>query len=72
MDNMTQTPTEIVGASVEETPVTKPSQDQVNEALGLLGLALKALGKLGIITPLGGLCFLAGWLCLGLAAWRLG
>lgn len=49
MDNMTQTPTEIVGASVEETPVTKPSQDQVNEALGLLGLALKALGKLGII-----------------------
>ena len=23
------------------------------------------------ITPIGGLCFLAGWLCLGLAAWRL-
>ena len=30
------------------------------------------ISKLGIITPLGGLCFLAGWLCLGLAAWRLG
>ena len=22
------------------------------------------------ITPLGGLCFLAGWCCLGLAAWH--
>ena len=29
------------------------------------------LGKLGIITPFGGLAFLIGWLCLGLAAWRL-
>jgi uncharacterized membrane protein YgdD (TMEM256/DUF423 family) len=28
-------------------------------------------GKLGIITPCGGLAFLIGWLCLGLAAWRL-
>ena len=35
-------------------------------------LALSGLTKLGIITPIGGLCFLAGWLCLGLAAWRLG
>lgn len=33
-------------------------------------LALSGIGKLGMITPLGGLCFLAGWLCLGLAAWR--
>ncbi len=33
-------------------------------------LTLSGLGKLGIITPLGGICFLAGWLCLGLAAWR--
>ena len=33
-------------------------------------LTLTGLGKLGIITPLGGVCFLAGWLCLGLAAWR--
>lgn len=28
--------------------------------------------KLGIVTPIGGLAFLGGWLCLGLAAWRLG
>jgi|SRR5690606_7563319 uncharacterized membrane protein YgdD (TMEM256/DUF423 family) len=34
-------------------------------------LTLSGLGKLGMITPLGGLCFLAGWLCLGLAAWKL-
>ncbi|NOY27831.1 MAG: DUF423 domain-containing protein [Oligoflexia bacterium] len=25
---------------------------------------------LGAITPLGGLCFLAGWVSLGLACWR--
>jgi uncharacterized membrane protein YgdD (TMEM256/DUF423 family) len=24
-----------------------------------------------MITPVGGLTFLAGWFCLGLAAWRL-
>ncbi|MDD2048016.1 DUF423 domain-containing protein [Pseudomonas putida] len=35
-------------------------------------LTLSGIGKLGIITPIGGLAFLAGWLCLGLAAWRLG
>jgi uncharacterized membrane protein YgdD (TMEM256/DUF423 family) len=34
----------------------------------LYALTLSGLGKLGMITPLGGLCFLAGWLCLGLAA----
>jgi uncharacterized membrane protein YgdD (TMEM256/DUF423 family) len=34
-------------------------------------LTLSGLGKLGIITPLGGVAFLAGWLCLALAAWRL-
>lgn len=28
--------------------------------------------KVGIVTPIGGLAFLGGWLCLGLAAWRLG
>lgn len=37
----------------------------------LYALTLSGLGKLGMITPLGGLCFLAGWLCLGLVAWRL-
>ncbi|SEM81550.1 Uncharacterized membrane protein YgdD, TMEM256/DUF423 family [Pseudomonas sp. ok272] len=34
-------------------------------------LTLSGVGKLGIITPFGGLAFLAGWLLLGLAAWRL-
>jgi uncharacterized membrane protein YgdD (TMEM256/DUF423 family) len=38
----------------------------------LYALTLSGLGKLGMITPLGGLCFLAGWLCLGLAAFRSG
>lgn len=38
----------------------------------LYALTLSGIGKLGIITPFGGLCFLLGWLCLGLAAWRLG
>lgn len=33
-------------------------------------LSLYGLGKFGLITPLGGLCFLAGWACLGLLAWR--
>ena len=35
-------------------------------------LTLTGISKLGIITPIGGAAFLAGWLCLGLAAWRLG
>ncbi|WP_433768506.1 DUF423 domain-containing protein [Pseudomonas putida] len=34
-------------------------------------LTLTGFSKLGIVTPFGGLAFLAGWLCLGLAAWRL-
>ena len=34
-------------------------------------LTLTGISKLGIITPIGGVAFLAGWLCLGLAAWRL-
>ena len=34
-------------------------------------LTLTGIAKLGIITPIGGVAFLAGWLCLGLAAWRL-
>lgn len=33
-------------------------------------LTLTSVGRLGLVTPLGGLCFMAGWLCLGLAAWR--
>lgn len=38
----------------------------------LYALTLSGVGKLGIITPFGGLAFLGGWLCLGMAAWRLG
>jgi uncharacterized membrane protein YgdD (TMEM256/DUF423 family) len=34
-------------------------------------LTLSGISKLGIITPFGGLAFLAGWVCLGLVAWRL-
>ncbi len=34
-------------------------------------LTLSGVTKLGIVTPFGGLAFLGGWLCLGLAAWRL-
>ncbi|MBF7729949.1 DUF423 domain-containing protein [Pseudomonas sp. N040] len=34
-------------------------------------LTLTGIGQLGMLTPLGGLAFLGGWLCLGLAAWRL-
>ena len=34
-------------------------------------LTLTGISKLGIITPFGGLAFLAGWFCLGLAAWRV-
>ncbi|MES2818872.1 MAG: DUF423 domain-containing protein [Pseudomonadota bacterium] len=36
----------------------------------LYALTLTGVGKLGIITPFGGLAFLAGWACLGMAAWR--
>ncbi|WP_296249231.1 DUF423 domain-containing protein [Pseudomonas sp. UBA4194] len=35
-------------------------------------LTLTGVSKLGIVTPFGGLAFLAGWACLGLLAWRLG
>jgi uncharacterized membrane protein YgdD (TMEM256/DUF423 family) len=38
----------------------------------LYALTLSGVSQLGIITPFGGLAFLLGWLCLGLAAWRLG
>lgn len=35
-------------------------------------LTLTGVSKLGIITPFGGLFFLAGWAILGWTAWRLG
>ncbi|MFJ7108112.1 DUF423 domain-containing protein [Pseudomonas sp. NPDC098740] len=34
-------------------------------------LTVTGISKLGIVTPFGGLAFLVGWFCLGLAAWRL-
>lgn len=34
-------------------------------------LTMTGISKLGIVTPFGGLAFLVGWFCLGLAAWRL-
>jgi uncharacterized membrane protein YgdD (TMEM256/DUF423 family) len=34
-------------------------------------LTLMGIPRLGMVTPLGGLSFLVGWLCLGLAAWRM-
>ncbi|MGO3543068.1 MAG: DUF423 domain-containing protein [Pseudomonas helleri] len=34
-------------------------------------LTMTGISKLGMITPIGGFGFLAGWLCLGLAAWRV-
>jgi uncharacterized membrane protein YgdD (TMEM256/DUF423 family) len=36
----------------------------------LYALSLSGVRSLGAITPIGGLAFLAGWLCLGWAAWR--
>lgn len=36
----------------------------------LYALAISGVKLLGAITPLGGLCFLAGWVCLAIAAWR--
>jgi len=37
----------------------------------LYTLALSGLGKLGIITPIGGVLFLIAWTCFGAGAWRL-
>lgn len=36
----------------------------------LYTLALTGIGKLGIITPFGGVCFLLAWLMFGLGVWR--
>lgn len=36
----------------------------------LYALTLTGIGKLGIITPFGGVVFMLGWLLLGVAAWR--
>lgn len=34
-------------------------------------LSLTGITKLGMITPIGGTAFLAGWMCLMVAAWNL-
>ncbi|WP_411281335.1 DUF423 domain-containing protein [Gemmatimonas sp.] len=36
----------------------------------LYAMALTGIRALGAITPLGGVCFIAGWACLALAAMR--
>ena len=36
----------------------------------LYALSLTDVRTLGAITPLGGLAFMAGWLCLGLGGWK--
>lgn len=36
----------------------------------LYALALSGVRWLGAVTPLGGLAFLAGWVCLAIGAWR--
>jgi uncharacterized membrane protein YgdD (TMEM256/DUF423 family) len=36
----------------------------------LYGLAVTGIRGLGAITPLGGLCFIAGWVCLAMTAVR--
>lgn len=38
----------------------------------LYALTLSGISVLGMVTPFGGVAFLAGWLCLGLATWKLG
>jgi len=35
-------------------------------------LTLSGVRIFGVITPFGGLAFLVGWACLGMAAWNLG
>lgn len=37
----------------------------------LYAMALTSKRKLGMITPIGGLCWIAAWLCLAGAAWAV-
>ena len=37
----------------------------------LYALALTGITWLGAITPLGGIAFIGGWLCMGIAAWKM-
>lgn len=38
---------------------------------GSLYLMALAGWRVGMVTPMGGVCFLAAWLCFGLGAWRV-
>lgn len=38
---------------------------------GSLYLMTLAGWRVGMVTPMGGVCFLLGWICFGVAAWRL-
>lgn len=37
----------------------------------LYALAITGITWLGAITPLGGIAFIGGWLCMGIAAWKM-
>lgn len=36
----------------------------------LYALSLTGVTRLGVVTPLGGVAFLGGWICLAIAAWQ--
>lgn len=36
----------------------------------LYALVFTGMGRFGMITPVGGVAFIIGWLCLAVAAWR--
>ena len=37
----------------------------------LYALAITGITWLGAITPLGGIAFIGGWLCMGISAWKM-
>ena len=37
----------------------------------LYALAITGITWLGAITPLGGIAFIGGWLCMGIASWKM-
>jgi uncharacterized membrane protein YgdD (TMEM256/DUF423 family) len=36
----------------------------------LLALCFTGLGMLGAVTPIGGICFIAGWVCLAIGVYK--
>lgn len=60
----------------QETPVLRSAAWAFSAGIAvfsgsLYALALSGQTWWGAVTPLGGLAFLLGWLCLGLHAWRM-